>query len=66
MMSSRNPLGNPETLVKAAQAKKEDAAKRLEAAIQKVLDSGETITFRAVAETAGLSVSYLYKYPIVP
>ena len=63
MMSSRNPKGNPETLVKAAQAKKEDAAKRLEAAIQKVLDSGETITFRAVAETAGLSVSYLYKYP---
>ncbi len=63
MRASRNPQGNPDTLVKAAQAKKEDATERLEKAIKKVVDSGEIITFRAVAETAGLSVSYLYKYP---
>ena len=63
MAASRNPQGNPDTLVKAALAKKEDATERLEKAIKKVVDSGETITFRAVAETAGLSVSYLYKYP---
>ena len=58
-----NSKGNPELLVKAAAAKKKDAAERLEKAIQQVLDSGETITFKAIAETAGLSVSYLYKYP---
>lgn len=63
MKVSRNPQGNPDTLVKAAQAKKEDATERLEKAIEKVVDSGETITFRVVAQTAGLSVSYLYKYP---
>ncbi len=55
--------GNPELLVKAAAAKKKDAAERLEKAIQQVLDSGENITFKAIAEIAGLSVSYLYKYP---
>ena len=60
---SNNSKGNPELLVKAAAAKKKDAAERLEKAIQQVLDSGETITFNAIAETAGLSVSYLYKYP---
>ncbi len=60
---SNNSKGNPELLVKAAAAKKKDAAERLEKAIQQVLDSGENITFKAIAETAGLSVSYLYKYP---
>ena len=60
---SNNSKGNPELLVKAAAAKKKDAADRREKAIQQVLDSGETITFKAIAETAGLSVSYLYKYP---
>ena len=60
---SNNSKGNPELLVKAAAAKKKDAAERLEKAIEQVLDSGETITFKAIAETAGLSVSYLYKYP---
>ncbi|MGK7952857.1 MAG: DUF6262 family protein [Xenococcaceae cyanobacterium] len=62
-LKSNNSKGNPELLVKAAAAKKKDAAERLEKAIQQVLDSGETITFKAIAETAGLSVSYLYKYP---
>ena len=61
--SSNNSKGNPELLVKAAAAKKKDAAERLEKAIQQVLDSGENITFKAIAESAGLSVSYLYKYP---
>ena len=60
---SNNSKGNPELLVKAAEAKKKDAAERLEKAIQRVLDRGENITFKAIAETAGLSVSYLYKYP---
>lgn len=60
---SNNSKGNPELLVKAAADKKKDAEERLEKAIQQVLDSGETITFKAIAETAGLSVSYLYKYP---
>ncbi|AFZ36905.1 hypothetical protein Sta7437_4556 (plasmid) [Stanieria cyanosphaera PCC 7437] len=60
---SNNSKGNPELLVKAAAAKKKDAEERLEKAIQQVLDSGETITFNAIAEAAGLSVSYLYKYP---
>ena len=62
-LKSNNSKGNPELLVKAAAAKKKDAAERLKKAIQQVLDSGETITFKAIAETAGLSVSYLYKYP---
>ena len=60
---SNDSKGNPELLVKAAAAKKKDAAERLEKAIQQVLDSGENITFKAIAESAGLSVSYLYKYP---
>jgi len=60
---SNNSKGNPELLVKAAEAKKKDAAERLEKAIKQVLDRGENITFKAIAETAGLSVSYLYKYP---
>ena len=60
---SNNSKGNPELLVKAAEAKKKDAAERLDKAIKQVLDSGENITFKAIAQTAGLSVSYLYKYP---
>ena len=47
----------------AAEEKKQRAAENLEKAIRKLSQANKSITFANVARVAGLSVSYLYKYP---
>ncbi len=46
----------------AAERKRQDALKRTNQAITKLVKSEQKITFAAVAEVAGVSVAYLYKY----
>jgi Family of unknown function (DUF6262) len=47
----------------AAQAKHQAATKRAEAALRKLIKTGEQINFRTVAATAGVSVDFLYRHP---
>jgi len=46
----------------AAERKRQDALERTNQAITKLVREGKKITFTAVAEAAGVSVAYLYKY----
>lgn len=50
-------------LKSAAEQKKQQASENLEKAIRKLTQENKSITFANVAREAGLSVSYLYKYP---
>lgn len=50
-------------LKSAAEQKKQQAAENLEKAIRKLAQDNKPITFATVARVAGVSVSYLYKYP---
>jgi len=52
-----------EALRQAAQAKHQEATKRAEAALRKLIKSGEEINFRTVATAAGVSVDFLYRHP---
>ena len=61
-MPKGNPGGNPDLLVAAAEAKKKEAIDKTEKAIAELSKIGEEITFRSIADKAGVSVSYLYKY----
>lgn len=61
-MAKGNQVGNPELLVAAAELKKKEAIEKTEKAIAKLSSRGEEITFRSIAQQAGVSVSYLYKY----
>ncbi len=61
-MPKGNPGGNPDVLMATAAAKKKDALERTEKAIAELVKSGKNITFKSVAEQAGVSVPYLYKY----
>jgi Family of unknown function (DUF6262) len=49
----------------AASAKQKRASEALDAAIGKLVKKKEAISFASVAKEAGISVSYLYKYPEV-
>jgi DNA repair exonuclease SbcCD ATPase subunit len=49
----------------AAVAKQQRAAEGLEKAIDKLIKSNEPMSFANVAREAGVSISYLYKYPRV-
>lgn len=49
----------------AAIAKQQRAAEGLEKAIDKLIQSNEPMSFANVAREAGVSISYLYKYPQV-
>jgi AcrR family transcriptional regulator len=62
LMAKGNQGGNPELLVAAAELKKKEAIEKTEKAIAKLSSRGEEITFRSIAQHAGVSVSYLYKY----
>lgn len=55
-------LGNPDSLRSAAEQKKNDALERTDKAISQMVKEGKKINFHTVAEAAGLSVAYLYKY----
>lgn len=50
-------------LKSAAEQKKKQASDNLEKAIHKLTQEHQPITFANIAREAGLSVSYLYKYP---
>ena len=47
----------------ASEQKKQDALVATENAIQKLQKEGKSITFKSIAREAGVSTSYLYKYP---
>lgn len=55
-------VGNPDSLRSAAEQKKNDALERTDKAISQMVKEGKKINFHTVAEAAGLSVAYLYKY----
>jgi hypothetical protein len=52
-----------QALRQAAQAKRAAATKRAEAALRKLIKSGDEINFRAVASAAGVSIDFLYRHP---
>lgn len=52
-------------LNEAQQKRKKECIERTEKAIFKLLNANERISFGAIAREAGVSVSYLYKYPEV-
>ena len=52
-----------EVLRDAAQAKREAATKRAEAALRKQIKAGAQINFRAVAAAGGVSVDFHYRHP---
>jgi hypothetical protein len=56
--------GNPENLRAAAQRKHQAATQRAETALDQLIASGEPITFRGLAKTAGVSIDFLYRSPL--
>jgi len=50
-------------LSQASQIKKQQALEKTEKAIAKLASNKENITIRSVAREAGVSISYIYKYP---
>ncbi len=50
-------------LAKAAAKKKQEALAKTEKAIKNLIEKQHKITIRSVAREAGVSVSYIYKYP---
>ena len=50
-------------LNKASQKKKQQALEKTEQAILELISNNQKITVRSVARKAGVSVSYIYKYP---
>jgi len=55
------PRGNPDNLRAAAQRKHQAATKRAERALDGLIASGESITFRGLAKAAGVSIDFLYR-----
>jgi chromosome segregation ATPase len=60
-----NWKGNPDGLRNAAQQKRNEALERTEKAISLMVKQGKKINFQTVAEAAGVSVAYLYKYDAI-
>jgi len=56
--------GNPENLRAAAQRKRQAATQRAETALDELIATGEPITFRGLAKTAGVSIDFLYRSPL--
>jgi hypothetical protein len=52
--------GNTANLKAAAARRHQAAAQRAEAGLDKLIRSGEQVTFRGVARTAGVSLEFLY------
>lgn len=53
--------GNPDNLRRAAAAKTAAATARAEQGIRDMVRRGEPITFRGLAQTAGVSLDFLYR-----
>ena len=62
-MSKHNREERIARLSAASEQKKQDALTATEKAIRKLQQEGKVITFKSVAREAGVSTSYLYKYP---
>ena len=58
------PRGNPDNLRAAAQRKRDAATQRAETALGTLIKTGEPITFRGLARTAGVSIDFLYRSPL--
>lgn len=58
------PRGNPDNLRAAAQRKRHSATQRAETALQAMIDNRDSITFRGLAKTAGVSIDFLYRSPL--
>jgi hypothetical protein len=56
--------GNPDNLRAAAQRKRQAATQRAETALDALISTGEPITFRGLAKTAGVSIDFLYRSPL--
>lgn len=54
--------GNPENLRHAAARKSAAAVARAEDGLRELLRCGQPITFRALAQTAGVSLDFLYRH----
>lgn len=55
--------GNPDNLRRAAAAKSAAAKARAEQGIRDLVHRGDPITFRGLAQTAGVSLDFLYRTP---
>jgi hypothetical protein len=55
--------GNPGNLRRAAAAKSAAAQARAESGLDQMLRRGDPITFRGLAQTAGVSIDFLYRTP---
>ena len=55
--------GNPDNLRQAATRKSSAAASRAEQGLRDMLRRGQPITFRGLAQTAGVSLDFLYRHP---
>jgi hypothetical protein len=55
--------GNPENLRRAAAAKSAATQARAEDGLEQMLRRGDPITFRGLAQTAGVSLDFLYTTP---
>jgi Family of unknown function (DUF6262) len=56
--------GNPENLRAAAQRKHQAATERAQTALDALITAGEPITFRGLANRAGVSIDFLYRSPL--
>lgn len=56
--------GNPDNLRAAAQRKHQAATQRAETTLDALISTGEPITFRGLARTAGVSIDFLYRSPL--
>ncbi len=53
--------GNPDNLRRAAAAKSSAAKARAEQGLREMIRRGDPITFRGLAQTAGVSLDFLYR-----
>ena len=65
MTNSKQKMLDKQTagIAKASKRKKEESLLRTEKAIALLIEQNQKITVRSVAREAGVSVSYIYKYP---
>src|SRR6266567_1355637 len=57
--------GNPGNLRRAAAAKSAAAQARAENGLERMLRRGDPVTFRGLAQTAGVSLDFLYRNPAI-
>jgi hypothetical protein len=54
--------GNPDNLRRAAQAKHDAATARAEQGLRQMIRQGDIVTFRRLAQAAGVSLDFLYRH----